>query len=131
MAKVNKKLQISSNKSFGLVFSIFFAILSIYFFVNLKFVNYTLIIFSIVFFCLGMMNSRLLTPLNIIWFKFGLLLGKIVSPIVMGMIFFGVITPISLIMKILKKDVLSLKFNRNETYWINKEETKSKMKNQF
>ena len=66
-----------------------------------------------------------------IWFKFGIFLGKIISPIVMGIIFFGVITPISLIMKILKKDVLNLKYNNSETYWIKKEEPISKMKNQF
>ena len=77
------------------------------------------------------MNSRLLTPFNILWFKFGNFLGKIVSPIIMGVIFFFVVTPIAIIMRILKKDLLNLKLNNNETYWIKKSKYKSKMKNQF
>ena len=77
------------------------------------------------------MNSKILNPLNKLWFKFGILLGKIVSPLVMGIIFFLVVTPIGILMKILKKDLLNLKFNNKETYWIEKNEPKSKMKNQF
>ena len=76
-------------------------------------------------------SSKFLTPLNILWFKFGLFLGKIVSPIVMGIIFFIVVTPIGFLMRILKKDLLNLKFNNKDTYWIKKDEHKSKMKNQF
>ena len=77
------------------------------------------------------MNSKLLNPLNILWFKFGIFLGKIISPLVMGVIFFFVVTPIAILMKILKKDLLDLKFNNNDTYWIKKDDYKSKMKNQF
>ena len=131
MNTMNKKIQISSNKNFGIVFSIFFATLFIYYFINYAVINYILIFLSAIFLYLGMIKSKLLTPLNMIWFKFGIFLGKIISPIVMGIIFFGVITPISLIMKILKKDVLNLKYNNSETYWIKKEEPISKMKNQF
>ena len=80
---------------------------------------------------LGIKNSRILTPLNNAWFKFGLILGKIVSPVVMGIVFFAVISPISIIMKILRKDLLNLKYNSNKSYWIKKSEPKSKMKNQF
>ena len=80
---------------------------------------------------IGILNSKILTPLNKIWFKLGILLGKIVSPIVMGFIFFAVVTPISLIMKILKKDLLNMKKNNNQSYWIEKSGPKSKMKNQF
>ena len=80
---------------------------------------------------MGFFNSKYLTPLNRVWFKFGLMLGKIISPIVMGFVFFTVVTPISFIMKILGKDLLNLKYNNNKTYWIEKNDPKSKMKNQF
>ena len=72
-----------------------------------------------------------LTPLNKIWFKFGIFLGKIISPLIMGIIFFLVVTPIGLIMKFLGKDLLNLKYNKGKTYWIEKKGPKSKMKNQF
>jgi len=80
---------------------------------------------------LGILNSKILTPLNKIWFKFGLFLGRIVSPIVLSIIFFFVVTPISFVMRILGKDILNLKRNNNKTYWIEKSGPKSKMKNQF
>ena len=93
--------------------------------------RYWSLILSFIFLVLGLLNSSILSPLNKAWFKFGLLLGSIVSPIVMGLIFFGVITPIALIMKFLRKDLLSLKKNNNSTYWIEKNGPKSTMKNQF
>ena len=77
------------------------------------------------------MNAIILTPLNKTWFKFGLILGKIVSPIVMGVVFFTVVTPIAFFMKILGKDLLNLKYNNNKSYWIDKSGPKSKMRNQF
>ena len=80
---------------------------------------------------LGLINSKILTPLNKLWFKFGIFLGKIISPIVMMIIFFMVVTPTGLIMRLFKKDLLNLKFNNNESYWIKKTGPKSKMKNQF
>ena len=127
----NKDIKISSNKSFGIVFFIFFLILSIYpLFKDGNFRIWTLIL-SIVFLILGLLNSSILSPLNKIWFKFGILLGNFISPIVMGVIFFTVVTPTSIIMKILNKDLLNLKKNDNESYWIKKSEVKSKMKNQF
>ena len=89
------------------------------------------IFLSLIFLILGLINSKLLTPLNILWFKFGILLGKIVSPLVMGIIFFVIVTPIALLMKLFKKDVLNLKFNKDNSYWIEKDKQKSKMKNQF
>ena len=88
-------------------------------------------IVAIIFLTLGLLNSKILTPLNKIWFKFGLILGKIISPIIMSIVFFIVVTPISFIMRILGKDVLNLKYNNNKSYWIEKSGPKSKMKNQF
>jgi len=89
------------------------------------------LIISIVFLFLGLVNSKILNPLNKLWFKFGIFLGKIISPLVMGIIFFLVVTPIGLLMRLLNKDLLNLKFNNNNTYWIEKTEPKSKMKNQY
>ena len=85
--------------------------------------------FGIVFFIVFLLIA--VYPLNKIWFKFGLLLGRIVSPLVMVIIFFLVVTPIGLLMRILNKDLLNLKFNKSKSYWIEKNEQKSKMKNQF
>jgi len=89
------------------------------------------LLISLVFLFLGLINSKALTLLNKIWFKLGIFLGKIVSPIIMGIIFFFVVTPIGLLMRILGKDLLNLKFNKNKSYWIEKKGPKSKMKNQF
>jgi len=121
----------SSNKSFGIVFFIVFIIIGFWPLLDINTYRLWAIIIAMIFLILGVMNSRLLTPFNILWFKFGIFLGKIVSPLVMGMIFFFVVTPIAILMKILKKDLLNLKFNNEKTYWIKKSEYKSKMKNQF
>ena len=86
---------------------------------------------SVVFLILGIINSKILTPLNKVWFKIGILLGNIISPIIMGIIFFLVVTPTSLIMKILGKDFLNLKKNTKNSYWIEKKNQNSRIKNQF
>ena len=127
----DKKIKIGSNRSFGLVFSIVFLIIALYPLLNDDSVKIWLIILSLIFFILGLLNSNILSPLNRIWFKFGIILGGIVSPIVMGLVFFFVVTPISLILRLLKKDTLNLKKNDSKTYWIKKLDKKSKMKNQF
>ena len=124
-------IQIGSNKSFGLVFFIFFLIIGIYPLINVYDLRFWSLALSLIFFCLGMLNSKLLTPLNLAWFKLGLLLGKVISPIIMGIIFFIVVTPIAILMKLFKKDLLNLFFNESSTYWIKKTGPKSKMKNQF
>ena len=121
----------SSNRSFGLLFFVVFFLIGIWPLFNENDYRLWSLIISIIFLILGLLNSKLLTPLNKIWFKFGILLGKIVSPLVMGLIFFFVVTPIGILMRILKKDLLNLKFNKKTTYWIEKNGPKSKMKNQF
>ena len=120
-----------SNRNFGIVFFIVFLLIAIYPIINSESIRIWSLIIASIFFILGIINSKLLTSLNKIWFKFGLLLGKIISPIVMGIIFFLVVTPIALFMRLLKKDLLNLKFNKKNTYWIEKSGPKSKMKNQF
>ena len=124
-------VKIGSNRSFGIVFFIVFLIISLYPLLHGENIRVWSLIISIIFLVLGLLNSKLLNPLNKIWFKFGLFLGKIISPIVMGIIFFLVVTPIALFMRLLKKDLLNLKFNKKNTYWIEKSGSKSKMKNQF
>ena len=125
------EIKISSNRSFGIVFFIVFLLIATYPLLNNDHVRIWSLIISIVFLILGLLNSKILLPLNKIWFKFGILLGKIISPLIMGLIFFVVVTPIGLLMRLFNKDLLNLKFNKSKSYWIEKSEPKSKMKNQF
>ena len=124
-------IKISSNKSFGIVFFIVFILIALYPLLNGQEIRFWALIISAVFLILGLLKSKLLTPLNKLWFRFGIFLGKIISPIIMGFIFFLVVTPIGLIMRLLGKDVLNLKYNKERSYWIEKDGPKSKMKNQF
>ena len=124
-------IKISSNRSFGIVFFIVFLIIALYPLTYSEEIRIWSVIISLIFLVLGFFNSKILTPLNKIWFKFGIFLGKIISPMIMGIIFFLVVTPTGLIMRLLGKDVLNLKYNKNKSYWIEKTELKSKMKNQF
>tara|TARA_B100000965_G_C19443022_1_gene691753 strand:- start:435 stop:824 length:390 start_codon:yes stop_codon:yes gene_type:complete len=127
----HKDIKIGSNRGFGVVFFIVFFSISVYPLLKDGNIRSWSLIISIIFLFLGLLNSNLLSPLNKLWFKFGLLLGKIVSPLIMGLIFFLVVTPIGIFMRLLKKDLLNLKFSKINTYWINKSDPKSKMKNQF
>ena len=127
---MNKKIKVSSNKSFGIVFFIFFIAVAFYPLINNEEYRLWALIISLIFLILGLINSSFLAPLNLLWFKFGMLLGRIVSPIIMGLVFFGVVTPTGLIMKLFKKDLLRLKRNEKKSYWIERK-TKSEMKNQF
>ena len=124
-------VKIGSNKSFGIVFFVVFLLISFYPLLNNESVRLWSLVFSFIFLVLGVLNSNILTPLNKLWFKFGILLGKIISPIIMGIIFFLVVTPIGLLMRLLGKDILNLKYSNNKSYWIEKTGPKSKMKNQF
>ena len=123
--------KMSSNKSFGIVFFIFFLVVSIFPLLNNENIRIWSLVISLIFLVLGLLNSIILSPLNKILFKFGIFLGKIISPLIMGVIFFFVVTPIGFLMKIFKKDLLNLRFNDKKSYWIEKTEPKSKMKNQF
>ncbi len=124
-------IKISSNRSFGIVFFIVFLIIALYPLIFGGEIRIWSISISLIFLILGLLNSNVLTPLNKIWFKFGIALGKMISPIVMGIIFFLVVTPIAITMRLLRKDVLNLKYNKEKSYWIEKNGPKSKMKNQF
>ena len=124
-------IKISSNRSFGIVFFIVFLLIALYPLTNNEEIRIWSSIISLIFLVLGLLNSKILTPLNKLWFKFGILLSKIISPLIMGIIFFLVVTPIGLLMRILGKDLLNLKYNNNKSYWVEKNGPKSRMRNQF
>ena len=124
-------MKTSSNRNFGIVFFVVFLLIGLWPLLNSEEIRWWSLICSMVFLILGIFNSKILTPLNKIWFKFGILLGNFVAPIVMGIVFFFVVTPTSIIMKILKKDLLNLKKNNEKTYWIKKKNIKSSMNKQF
>ncbi len=123
--------KINSNRSFGIVFFLVFILIALYPIINQGEVRIWSIFISLFFLILGIINSTILTPLNKLWFKFGIFLGKMISPLIMGIIFFLVVTPIAFFMRLLGKDLLNLKFNNDKSYWIQKTGPKSKMKDQF
>ena len=127
----NSNIKIGTNKSFGIVFFIFFLIVSIFPLFKEGDIRIWSFIIAIIFLVLGLMNSKILTPLNKIWFKFGILLGNFVSPIVMSIVFFVIVTPTSIIMRVLGKNLLNLKKGNKKTYWVERSKIQSKMKNQF
>ena len=124
-------IKISSNKSFGIVFFVVFLLIGLYPLIHDENIRIWSLIISCIFLVLGFLNSSILTPLNLLWFKFGILLGKLISPIIMGFVFFLVVTPIGLIMRLFKKDLLKLKKNNAKSYWIERSINDSNMKNQF
>ena len=124
-------IKISSNKSFGIVFFVVFLLIGLYPLIHDENIRIWSLIISCIFLVLGFLNSSILTPLNLLWFKFGILLGKLISPIIMGFVFFLVVTPIGLIMRLFKKDLLKLKKNNSKSYWIERSINDSNMKNQF
>tara|TARA_Y100001936_G_C16044963_1_gene654031 strand:- start:796 stop:1203 length:408 start_codon:yes stop_codon:yes gene_type:complete len=125
-------IESSNERSFGIVFAIFFAILSIYPVINKKDINLYLLILSIIILMIGIFKPSLLYYPNKIWFKFGIFLGKIVSPLVMGIIFFFTVTPTGIIMKLLRKDLLKKKLDvKVRTYWVKKNKYTGSLRNQF
>ena len=121
----------SSNRSFGLLFFIVFLIIGLWPLKNNLELNYIFVGFSIIFLILGLLNSKILTPFNKIWIKFGEFLGRIIAPIVMAIVYFFILTPISLIMRILGKDLLNLKFSKENSYWKKREKNVGTMNKQF
>ena len=127
----NSNIKLGSNRSFGIVFFIFFFIISLWPLLNSNNIRIWALAISLIFLSLALLNSKLLTPLNKLWMKFGLIIGSIISPIVMSIIYFGVVTPTGFILRLFKKDVLNLKFNKDKTYWVKKDNSNNNMNNQF
>ena len=125
------KIKLPTNRNFGIVFSIVFLIISLWPLLSQNEIRIWSLIISVIFFILGIFNSKLLLPLNKIWFKFGMFLANFIAPIVMGIVFFLVVTPTALIMRLLGKDLLNLKKNNKNSYWIEKDNSNTNLKNQF
>jgi len=125
------KIKLPTNRNFGMVFSIVFLLISLWPLLSQNEIRIWSLTISGIFFILGIFNSKLLLPLNKIWFKFGMFLGNFIAPIVMGIVFFLVVTPTGLIMRLLGKDLLNLKKNNKNSYWIEKDNSNSNLKNQF
>tara|TARA_B100000989_G_scaffold235584_1_gene182445 strand:+ start:166 stop:552 length:387 start_codon:yes stop_codon:yes gene_type:complete len=128
---MKKEINLPTNKNFGLVFFLVFLIISLWPLISQNEIRFWALILSVIFLILGLLNSTILLPLNKMWIRFGIFLGNIISPIMMGIIYFFVVTPTGFALRALKKDVLKIKKNNNDTYWIKKEDPKSNMENQF
>ena len=126
-----KDIKIGSNRSFGVVFFVVFLLIGLWPILKGNELRIWAIVISLIFLILGILNSKILTPFNKVWFRFGIFLGNFISPIIMGIVFFLVVTPTGLIMKLFKKDLINLRKNNSSTYWIEKKDIKSSMKNQF
>ena len=122
----------SSNRSFGILFFIVFLGFGLWPLTKNQTINSVLISISIIFLILGVFNSKILTPFNNLWIKFGELLGRIVAPIVMALVYFVILTPVGLLVRIFGKDLLGLKFlKKQNSYWIKRNKDLGKMDKQF
>ena len=120
-----------SNKNFGIVFFIVFLLIAVWPLIDGQSLRVWSLIVSLIFLVLGLLNSKLLNPLNLAWVKFGKILGKVVAPIVLGVIYFIIVTPIGLFLRLFGKDLLQIKFSKNNSYWIKREKNIGPMKRQF
>ena len=125
-------IKAGSIRSFGIVFFLFFVIIALYPILNNHNIRIWSLIVGFIFLFLGIVKSPILKPLNFIWFKFGLFLGKFISPIVMGIVYFVVVFPTSLLLKLFKKNYLNIKYERNRSsYWVTIKDKNTSMKDQF
>ena len=129
------EIMLPSNKKFGLLFTTVFSLLGSYFYLLDK-TNIYLIFFNLalLFFLLSIFKPNILNPLNKLWMLLGFIIGKVISPLVLGVIFFGLFTPISLFMKCFGRDELRLKLVSRKSHWkkVNSERSHvGSFKNQF
>ncbi len=123
--------KIASNRSFGIVFFIIFLLIGIWPLANNETLRIIFILISLLFLILGIFNSNLLSPFKNIWIKFGELLGRFIAPIIMGFIYFIILTPTGLFLRLIGKDLLNIKFTKKNSYWIKREKKLGPMKRQF
>ena len=122
----------SSNRSFGLLFFIVFIVVGLWPVIKGEEANIYLILISLFFLIFGLINSKILSPFNKAWIKLGEILGLIIAPIIMALVYFIILTPISLIVRMLGKDLLGLKFlKKQDTYWTKRKKKLGTMKKQF
>ena len=124
--------QKKQNRGFGLLFFIVFLVLALWPLRNGEEINFYLTFIALIFLLLGLINSKILTPLNKGWIKFGEILGRIIAPIVMAIVYFLILTPVSLFVRLFGKDLISMKFNDSlKSYWIKREKNLGTMDKQF
>ena len=123
--------KVSSNRNFGSVCFVFFLLISIWPIMDGQALRVWSLVISLIFLILGILNSKILTPLNLAWIKLGEILGRFIAPVVMAVIYFLIVTPIGLFMRIIGKDLLNIKFLQNSSYWIKREKNLGSMKRQF
>ena len=121
----------SSNRSFGIIFFIVFLLISVWPIMDGQEPRVWSLVISLIFLILGILNSKILTPFNLAWIKLGEILGRFIAPVVMAVIYFLIVTPIGLFMRIIGKDLLNIKFSQNSSYWIKREKNLGPMKRQF
>ena len=121
----------NNNKSLGLLFFFVFIIISFWPLLNGGKVRIWSIVIAIIFLTLALVKPQILNPLTKLWIKFGELIGKFISPIVIGLIYFVILTPIGLLMRIFNKDLLNLKFSKESSYWIKRETKLNSMDKQY
>ena len=128
MVKTNK----TTNRNFGIVFFIVFILIGFYPILNQESIRLWALVIGFIILFLGLLNSILLTPFNGLWYQFGLILGKFIAPLVMGIVYFAVVFPTFVFLKMIKKNYLNIKYEKNKkTYWIDVVDKKSTMKDQF
>tara|TARA_B100000482_G_C12461303_1_gene241011 strand:- start:11 stop:388 length:378 start_codon:yes stop_codon:yes gene_type:complete len=121
----------NSNKSFGVLFFIVFLLIALWPLVKGDSLRIWSLLIAIIFLVLGLLNSKILNPFKKIWIKFGEILGKVIAPLVLSIVYFIVITPIGLFLRIFGKDLLGIKFLKKKSYWIKRDKDLGSMKNQF
>ena len=128
----NTEIKIGSNRSFGIVFFIVFLLISLYPLLKGGNILIWSLIISLVFLILGLAKSKILFPFNRLWFKFGLSLGKLIGPIIMGIVYFLVVFPTFLLLKLFKRNYLNIKYEKNKSsYWVNVKDKQNTMRDQF
>ena len=128
---MKKSQQIKNNKSFGILFFIVFLIIGFWPLTNGEEIRFWSILISLLFLILGFLNSKILTPLSYAWIKLGLFLGKFITPIVMAIIFYLIISPFGVVIRLFGKDLLMKKYSKKSSYWIKREKQMNPMKMQF
>jgi len=121
----------SSEKSFGIIFSILFFIVGVWQLLNFSEIRIWSFILSIIFLAIAFLQPKILKPLNHSWIKLGEILGKIIAPLVMALVFFAILTPTSFLVRIFGKDLLRLKFSKKKTYWLKRSKNITTMDKQF
>ena len=130
MKVVDNSVSKKNNIIFGMIFFLLFLVIGLYPLKSDGDIRIWSIVLSLVFIIITIIKPNLFTFLNKLWIKFGILLGKIVSPIIISFIFFFLVIPTGIFVRILKKDIMGLK-RRKSSYWINRDNKLQSMKKQF